>query len=316
VAQGPRRPGTARPADNLAAVSAGSAPARPSVDVVVPFAGTPAQLAAVCARLQALRLGPDDTIVVVDNTPRRPQLDGTAVPVIHAAGRRTPAFARNRGAARGCAEWLVFLDSDATPAPDLLDLYFDPAPAPRTGLLGGGVADEEVPAHAPPAARYAYLRNVMSQERTFGSREWGYPKSANVACRRAAFDAVGGFREEIRAAEDADLTYRLRAAGWEVERRERAIAVHHGRRTLRGLIAQQLVWGAGGAWLERAYPGSVALISGPRAVRWGLAGTARGLSRIRRGNRDAFTYALLRPVEALAWELGRLRSNVRPRRGP
>lgn len=285
---------------------------RPPVDVVVPFAGDPAELAAVCRRMAGLRLGPGDTLVVVDNTPGHTDLNGTGVSVLHAAARPTPSFARNRGAARGTADWLVFLDADAVPSPELLDRYFDPPPAASTGLIGGGVLDEEVPENGPAVARYIYLRGVMSQERTFSFGDWGYPKSANVACRREAFEAIGGFREEIRAAEDADLTYRLRAAGWDVERRERATVVHFSRRTLRGLVKQQLVWGAGGAWLAKVYPGSVPLISGPRLARWGLAQTARGLLRLSRPDRDAVILALLRPVEALAWELGRLLSNERP----
>lgn len=289
-------------------------PERPSVDVVVPFAGSQAELTVVCERMAALQLRPGDTLLVVDNTPGHASPNGTAVSVLRADERQTPAFARNQGAARGTAEWLVFLDADASPLPELLDRYFDPPPRARTGLIGGGVTDQEVPRGAPPVARYTYLRGVMSQERTFGFGEWGYPKSANIACRRAAFEAAGGFREEIRAAEDADLTYRLRAAGWEVERRDEATVVHLSRRTLRGLVEQQLLWGAGGAWLDRQYPGSVPLISGARVVRWGLSRTAKGLLRVRRPDRDAAIYAVLRPVEALAWELGRLRSNERPRR--
>jgi hypothetical protein len=264
--------------------------------------------------MAALELRPGDTLLVVDNTPGSLSYNGTAVSVLHAAERPTPAFARNRGAAQGSAEWLVFLDADTSPSPELLDRYFDPPPGERTALLGGGVVDQPIPPDGPAIARYSYLRGVMSQERTFGFCEWGYPKSANIACRRSAFEAVGGFREEIRAAEDADLTYRLRAAGWTVERRERASVVHMSRRTFRGLVSQQLVWGAGGAWLERTHPGSVPLISGPRMVRWGMAGAARGLARLCRPDRDAVLYALLRPVEAAAWELGRLLSNERPRR--
>jgi GT2 family glycosyltransferase len=234
--------------------------------------------------------------------------------VLRATDQQTPGFARNRGAARGRADWLVFIDADATPAPDLLDRYFDPPPAPRTALLGGGVIDEPVPPGAPVAARYAYLRGAMSQERTFEFGHWGYPKSANIACRRAAFEAIGGFRENIRAAEDADFTYRLKAAGWEVERRETASVVHVSRRTLRDLIQQQLRWGAGGAWLDRTYPGSVPLAHGAALLRWGLRETAKGLVGIRRRDRDAVIYALLRPLEALAWELGRLLPNERDRR--
>jgi hypothetical protein len=291
-----------------------SAPTRPAVDVVVPFAGTRSELAALCERLARLPLRDGDSLLVVDNTPGGVSVNGSMVSVLGAARIQTPAYARNRGAAAGAADWLLFLDADAEPSPELLDRYFAPAPGPRTGLIGGGVIDEQVPPDASAAARYSYLRSVMSQDRTFGFGEWGYPKSANVACRREAFEAVGGFREEIRAAEDADLTYRLRAAGWEVERREDAAVVHLSRRTLRGLIKQQLVWGAGGAWLERQYPGSVPPISGPRLARWGLVKTAKGLLRLRHPNRDTAIYALLRPVEALAWELGRTRSNEREAR--
>jgi GT2 family glycosyltransferase len=283
---------------------------------VVPFAGSPAELAAVRDRMAALELRTGDTLVVVDNTPGGASLNGTAISVLRADARQTPAYARNQGAAAGRAEWLVFLDADAIPSPELLDRYFDPPPGPRTALLGGGVIDEQVPASSSPVARYSYLRAVMSQERTFSFGEWGYPKSANVACRREAFEAVGGFRAAIRAAEDADLCYRLRAAGWDVERREHATAVHLNRRSLGALVRQQMLWGAGGAWLERHYPGSVPLISGPRIVRWGLAGAVRGLRRVRHLDRDAAIYALLRPIEALAWELGRLRSNERPERRP
>src|SRR5436305_1653034 len=95
---------------------------------------------------------------------------------------------------------------------------------------------EEAPKSGPSVARYMYLRGTMSHERTLSFGEWAYPKSANFAIRRRAFESAGGFREDIRAAEDADLTYRLKAAGWNVERREAAKVVHLNRRTLRGLV--------------------------------------------------------------------------------
>jgi glycosyltransferase involved in cell wall biosynthesis len=265
--------------------------------------------------LSALSLRDGDSVLVVDNTPRTdpPVADDGEIRVLHAAERATPAFARNRGAACGSAEWLVFCDADTQPRPDLLDRYFDPPPEPRTGLIGGGVIDEVVPPDAPAVARYAYLRGAMSQEDTLGFGEWGYPKTANVACRRAAFETVGGFREDIRAAEDADLTYRLRAAGWEVERREDAAVVHASRTTLRGFIAQKAVWGAGGAWVHGVYPGSVPLVGRAGLIRWAVRSTVGGLlAAARRRDRDAAILALFRPLEALAWELGRLLPNERP----
>ena len=290
--------------------------ARPAVDVVVPFVGSADEMEALCGRLRSLRTREGDSLTIADNGPKSRRQEppkGFPVELVPAGERRTPAFARNAGARRGSAEWIVFFDADAAPCSDLLDLYFDPHPAPRTALLGGGVIDEEVPRAAPAVARYGYLRNLMSQERTFGFGEWGYPKSANVACRRAAFEAIGGFREDIRAGEDADLTYRLKAAGWGVERRESASVVHFNRTTLHGLIEQQLLWGAGGAWLERTYPGSVPLIASPAGARWSLSRAMKALLSARQ-DRDAALYALLRPVEAVAWQTGRLLPNRRPRR--
>jgi hypothetical protein len=287
---------------------------RPTVDVVVPFLGSGVELEALESRLRPLRLRPGDSLRIVDNRPAAsPAASAGDIEVVHAPEQQAPGYARNRGAERGAGEWLVFLDADAIPSPDLLDRYFDPPPAPPTGLIGGGVRDEEVPPGAPVAARYAYLRGAMSQEDTFSFGEWGYPKSANVACRREAFEAVGGFREDIRAAEDADLTYRLRAAGWQVERREAASVVHLNRGTVRGLLRQKAIWGAGGAWLAGLYPGSVPLPTGRGLARWAARETLRGLWRAaRHRDRDAAILAVLHPLDALAWQWGRRLSNQRP----
>lgn len=290
---------------------------RPTADVIVPFKGSTEALERLCGRLGELALRPGDSVIVVDNTRHReggPTQKGDAVRLVCADALATPAFARNAGAAAGTAEWLVFCDADAVAPADLLDRYFDPPPRPATALLGGGVTDHPAPPGAPPVARYAHLRGVMSQEATFDFGErWGYPKTANVACRRVAFNEIGGFRQEIRAAEDADLTYRLRAVGWEVERREAAAVVHASRTTLRGLIVQQALWGSGGAWVNRMYPGAVPLVGRPSLLRWAVGTTAGGFARaVRRRDRDTAIMAFLRPVEALAWELGRLLPNERP----
>lgn len=286
---------------------------RPTVDVVVPFKGSAEALEQLRTRLAALELQSGDSVLVVDNTPGAGSARADGVAVLNAAGRETPAYARNRGAERGSADWLVFLDADTEPRPDLLDRYFDPPPGARTGLIGGGVSDEPAPGDASAVARYAYLRQAMSQEDTFSFGEWGYPKTANVACRREAFEEIGGFREEIRAAEDADLTFRLRAAGWEVDRREEASVVHRSRETVRGLVSQQLVHGAGAAWLSKTYPGAMPARSWPGFVWWGIRTLARGLAgAVRWRDRDRLLFALLEPLEFFAFELGRALPNHRP----
>jgi len=286
---------------------------RPAVDVIVPFAGPPRELETLTARLASLRLGPDDDLLIVDNNafPSTPS-SGT---VIHAPERPTPAYARNRGAERGSAEWLLFLDADVVPPPDLLDRYFARPPGRRTALLAGGVVDEEVPRTAPAPARYAYLRRLMSQDNTFRWGEWGFGQTANAACRRAAFEAVGGFREELRAAEDADLNFRLRRAGWEVERREEASVVHRNRQGWLEFARQRSQHGAGAAWLSAAYPGSFPPRRLPGLLWWAVRYSCRHLTvAARRRDRDRAVYAVLRPLELILLELGRHLSNERPPR--
>ena len=268
---------------------------RPDVDVVVPFRGDREAMDGLRARLAALRLGDGDTLEVVDNT-------------------TTPGYGRNRGAELGSAEWLVFIDADVVPAADLLDRYFDPLPDPETCVMGGGVADEAVPADAPMAARYAHIRGLMNQDNTFGWGEWAFAQTVNAAVRREAFEAVGGFREDIRAAEDADLCFRLKRAGWRLERREAASVVHLSRASVRDFARQRMVHGAGGAWLDREYPGAVPKKRWPGLAWWAMRYAASHLAKAaRHRDRDEVVLALLAPVENLSYEVGRSRGNQLPR---
>jgi mycofactocin glycosyltransferase len=261
--------------------------------------------------LASLTLRAGDTLLVVDNTPGEPPGEdvGDAVPVVHAAQRTSPGYARNRGAERGTGEWIVFIDADTEPSSDLLDRYFDPAPAADTVLLAGGVIDEEVPPDAPGPARYAYLRRTLSQTRTLSLGSWSFGQAANLACRRDAFEAVGGFCENIRAAEDADLNFRLAARGGALERREAASVVHRNRSALSAFIAQASLHGAGSAWLSRRYRGAFPRRRRLGLIWWGIRFATRGCLRAARNrDRDQLVMALFEPLWELAFEFGRSRS--------
>jgi hypothetical protein len=289
---------------------------RPPVNVVVPFSGAPAELQELRARLAALELAHGDSLLVVDNSPTGTS-PGNLPGVLRAAEVAAPGYARNRGGAAGSGEWIVFVDADTLPPADLLERYFEPEPAERTGLLAGGVQDEETPADGPAVARYQYLRQSMSQDHTLSLGRWAFAQTANMAVRRAAFEEVGGFREDIRACEDADLCYRLAAAGWGLERREGAAVVHINRRTIRSFVRQKAQHGAGTGWLDRTYPGSIPGHRRPGLLWWAARFAVRSLaSAARHRSRDEAVWAVFHPLDLVARELGRSRSNEALRSRP
>ncbi len=283
---------------------------RPPVDVVVPFRGPSAELKRLWDQLGTLALGRRDTIVVVDNGPRgasRPS-PPERITLLEAYGRRSSYYARNRGAELGANPWIAFVDADAEPVPDLIDRFFDPAPAEQTGVLAGGVIDE--PEGRGTAARFAELTAAMSQDRTATDTGTPYAQTANAAFRRSAFDEAGGFRGDVRSGGDADLCIRLAARGWHLERRETAQVVHRGRPTVRALLRQRARHGSGAGWLAREHPGTLAPAPRGELIGATARSTASGLRAAVRGDRDTATVRLVEPLAIWAYELGRLLPNT------
>jgi GT2 family glycosyltransferase len=286
---------------------------RPSVDVVLPFRGSEEQLERVAQRLGALVLQPGDTVTIADNRPGATDGAHNHVRIIGAGELQTSYHARNRAVAQGTADWIVFLDADVLPPPDLLERYFKRLPSDQVGVLAGAVVDEEASATtAPAAARYAWLKSSMSQDITLAHDGWAFAQTANAAVRRAAFAQVGGFEERLRSGGDADLCFRIRAAGWELERRDEAAVVHRNRQTVARMLAQRARHGAGAAWLAARWPGALPRRRWPGLILWGVRRAVQGVMAAARGDRDAALLGLLDGPAVWAFELGRFIPN-RPR---
>ena len=287
---------------------------RPAVDVVLPFRGSDDGLARVAARLGALELRPGDTVTIADNRPGA--VDGLRGPVriLAARGLQTSYHARNCGLAVGEAPWLVFLDADVHPPPDLLDRYFARPPGEGVGVLAGSVIDE-APAQdgsASAAERYAWLKSSMSQEVTLAHGEFAFAQTANAAVRRVALERAGGFEPGVRSGGDADMCFRVRAAGWTLERREEAAVTHRNRSTIPRMLAQRARHGAGAAWLGRRWPGALPRRGWLGLAWWSARRATAGFLAAARGDRDAALLGLLDGPAVWAFELGRLIPN-RPR---
>jgi mycofactocin glycosyltransferase len=224
---------------------------RPAVSVVMPFAGGLANARAALDQLAAIEVADGDELILVDNVGLG--LVSAVVRVVRAVGERSPAHARNAGAAAADRQWILFLDADCTAPPDLLDRYFLQRVVTEVGALVGEVVAAGDARTL--AERYGAARNFLSQRAHMAHPYLPRAAAANLLVRRAAFEAVGGFHEGLRAAEDTDLSWRLQQAGWHMELRPEAHVEHRYRATVGELRRQWRGYAAGRRWLAARYEG-------------------------------------------------------------
>jgi GT2 family glycosyltransferase len=248
--------------------------ARPRVTVICPFHGDAAAGHAALVALAALQLRPGDEVIVADNTPDG-VLAAAAAPsgidVVVTDAKRQAYTARNEAATQASGDWLLFTDADCVPAPDLMDRYFDNPPDERCGALAGEVVAAPGPGLV---AGYGAARGLLGQAAFLEHPYRPMAVTANLLVRRAAFEGIGGFAEGIRSGGDADLCWRLQAAGWELGQRPGAVVAHAHRDTLGGLLRQVARDGSGNAWLEAQHPGSHIAVRPARGLARAVAGCA------------------------------------------
>ncbi|MEV4702700.1 glycosyltransferase [Actinoplanes sp. NPDC049316] len=189
------------------------------VSVVIPTLGRPS----LTALLTALAAGapapmPVEYLLVDDRARAAGELPvppGIDVKVLtgRAAG---PAAARNVGWQAANHEWVAFLDDDVLPDPDwAARLHADLTTA--SAHVGGVQGILRVPLPAD--------RRPTDWERVTAGLADGAWITADMAYRRSALEAAGGFDERLPRAfrEDAELAHRVRNAGFELVKGARTV---------------------------------------------------------------------------------------------
>jgi glycosyltransferase involved in cell wall biosynthesis len=171
-----------------------------------------ASLAEIHAAAAALRArGWDYELVVCDNN----STDRTAA-IARAAGAQVVfepvnqiARARNTGASVATGDWLIFVDADSHPGEKL---FADVAENISTGqVLAGGVTirlDEKL-----------FVAGLVTQFWNVSSRLARLMAGSFIFVETAAFRQVGGFSHEFFAAEELDLSIRLKNLARETKRK-------------------------------------------------------------------------------------------------
>ena len=158
------------------------------------------------------------------------------------------AVARNHGARIATAPILVFIDDDIAPAPGFLAAHLDALWETRDGVSIGRLAPSDDPTANPPGwwrwLEWQFDKQYADIER--GERELGglglY--SGNFSLSAELFWRIGGFDENVRHCEDAELGLRLEQAGADFVLAPGAVGHHSGYRGF-------------DSWRDSAYRGGV-----------------------------------------------------------
>jgi mycofactocin system glycosyltransferase len=232
----------------------------PSVTVVIPVKDRADELRRCLVSLRDVRYPADRLeLVVVDDGSRDASREvalahGAAVVDSGGCGRG-PAAARNRGAAAAGGDVLAFLDSDCLASAGwLLELvaHFE---EPAVVAVGGRVDGLRAASWLDRYEAEMSSLNLGARGRSGqGGNDTFYLPSCNLLVRRRAFEAAGGFREELHVGEDVDLTWRLRDRGGRIVYTPTGPVRHEHRNRAGAFLRRRFQYGTSEGLLQRLHP--------------------------------------------------------------
>jgi GT2 family glycosyltransferase len=190
-------------------------------------------LNSICAQARALREATE--VIVVDASQGRLASIAARHPEVNWIDYEQPPgvsvsipHQRNVGVRAARGDVVVFSDAGCYPAPGWLPALVAPIHEEDEDVVAGAIASpgdgEGLYDSRPETLQTAYRRECPS---------------GNVAFRRLAFDAVGGFDEQFEYGSDIEFSWRLVDAGFRIRSTPEAVVAHD--------------WGSGRRQVRRAY---------------------------------------------------------------
>lgn len=197
---------------------------------------------------------PDYEVIVVDDgsTDATPQIAAEYPVRLISTENRGLSAARNTGWQQATGEIVAYIDDDAYPDPHWLKyLAYRFVTTEHVGVGGPNIAPPgdgpiaDCVANAPGGPVHVLLTDTIAE----------HIPGCNMAFRRSALAAVGGFDSRYRTAgDDVDLCWRLMDAGGTIGFHAGAMDWHHRRNSLAMYWKQQKGYGKAEALLEQKWP--------------------------------------------------------------
>lgn len=225
----------------------------PRISVVVCSYNGSRTIRECCAGLQKLQYPNYEVIVVNDGS-----TDSTAKIVnefdyrLLSTENMGLSHARNLGLKTATGEIVVYLDDDACPAPHWLTyLAASFMRSQHAGIGGPNLTIKEdgwiaeCIGHSPGNPTHILVTDEEAE----------HIPGCNMAFRKAALEAIGGFDPQfLIAGDDVDVCWRLQQRGWTLGFSPAATVWHHRRTSVKAYWKQQINYGKAEALLEMKWP--------------------------------------------------------------
>jgi glycosyltransferase involved in cell wall biosynthesis len=167
-----------------------------------------------------------------------------------------PAAARNNGVSRAQGEYILFIDDDVVPQPQLIaeHMRIHQASAHEIVVLGPMLTPEGF-AMAPwvrwEQAMLMKQYSAMERGDLVPTARQFY--TGNASLRRSHIIALNGFNENFRRAEDVELAYRLAERDIGFTFNPAAVGMHYAERSFRSWLDISYTYGRNDVIFARAY---------------------------------------------------------------